>query len=106
MTDKVERDGKVAVLISRGFGAGWYTWSSPSEYGDAMLFDPEMVEAVLAEDLEKCYEIANRKFPHNYEGGIPDLAVEWVPVGSKFVIHEYDGRESIWLQSQMPWITA
>ena len=26
---KVIRDGKVAVLYSPGYGAGWYTWSVP-----------------------------------------------------------------------------
>ena len=27
MSDKVIRDGKVAVIISPGFGAGWSTWA-------------------------------------------------------------------------------
>ena len=29
--NKVIRDGKVAVLISYGFGAGFYTWGAPLE---------------------------------------------------------------------------
>jgi len=41
--EKVIRDGKVAVLISDGFGAGWYSWSSNNE---ALLFHPKLVEMV------------------------------------------------------------
>lgn len=26
--DKVIKDGKVAVLYSPGFGAGWFTWNN------------------------------------------------------------------------------
>lgn len=105
MTDKVERNGKVAVLISRGFGAGWYTWSDKDEYGLRPLFDPELVEAVLAGDLAKMYEITKHKFPNLY-GDIEDLDVVWVDKGSRFIISEYDGNESILIESRMPWITA
>jgi len=37
--NKVIRDGKVAVLISYGFGAGFYTWGAPLE----AIFDPKLV---------------------------------------------------------------
>ena len=40
--DKVVRDGKVAVLISQGFGAGWYSWNS----NEQLLFSPKIVEMV------------------------------------------------------------
>jgi len=40
---KVIRDGKVAVLISHGFGAGWYSWNT--EY-QQLLFHPKLVEMV------------------------------------------------------------
>ncbi len=29
--NKVIKDGKVAVLISYGFGSGFYTWGAPLE---------------------------------------------------------------------------
>ena len=40
--NKVIRDGKVAVVVSPGFGAGWSTWAFRGEedYRDFMMFDP------------------------------------------------------------------
>lgn len=40
---KVIRNGKVAVLVSEGFGAGWYSWNR--EYKE-LLFHPKLVEMV------------------------------------------------------------
>jgi hypothetical protein len=42
---KVIRDGKVAVLYSPGFGAGWYSWNSSVPQ---CLFSPEIVAMVEA----------------------------------------------------------
>lgn len=89
--EKFERDGKVAVLISPGFGAGWSTWN----YGEECIFDPEIVQAVLAHDLVKAETIAKRKYPEFYTGGVDDLTVAWVDKGDRFEIHEYDGNESL-----------
>jgi len=85
------RDGKVAVLVSRGYGAGWSTWNSG--LGDAAVFCPEMAADILAgRSAEKT---AMRLFPGAYHGGVADLQVEWVPVGTRFEIDEYDGNESL-----------
>lgn len=89
--EKFEKDGRVAVLVSRGFGAGWSTWNSDP----ATVFDPEMVKAVLDNDHAKANEIAARKYPDAYAGGVNDLVVEWVDKGDRFEIHEYDGSESL-----------
>lgn len=40
-------DGKIAVLISPGYGSGWSTWA-PDEDVEALLFDARIVKAVLA----------------------------------------------------------
>ena len=106
MTAKLERDGMVAVLISKGFGAGWYTWNRSTDYSEAMLFDPEMADAILANDSAKTHEIALRKYPDAYSGGVSDLVVVWVEKNSRFIINEYDGNESLWLQNELNWITA
>ena len=45
MSEKVVRDGKMAVLVSPGFGAGWSTWADNKE--DA-VFAPEVVAWVKA----------------------------------------------------------
>jgi hypothetical protein len=40
--EKLIRDGKVGVLVSPGYGAGFYTWGAPLE----SIFDPTLVEMV------------------------------------------------------------
>lgn len=91
--EKYERDGLVAVLYSPGFGAGWYTWNRDS--GQGMIFDRELVQAVLDGDRDRAMEIAKSKYPDAYLGGGKDLEITWLPIGTKFYINEYDGSESI-----------
>jgi hypothetical protein len=90
--NKIIRDGKVAVLYSPGFGAGWYSWNS--QYPEC-LFDPEIVVAVENGDLNKVSDLAIEKWENFYTGGSDDLKIEWLPEGTAFRIDEYDGSESI-----------
>jgi hypothetical protein len=99
---KVVRDGKVAVLYSPGFGAGWYSW----ETEPALLFDPEIVAAVEADDQEAIHARAEQIKPGGYFGGADQLTIEWLPVGTIFRIDEYDGSESVYTQSDYQWFTA
>lgn len=91
--EKLEKDGKVAVIISPGFGAGWSTWNKDIRY--ALLFDPEIAQAVLDGDMVKVKSIAKRKYPSGYFGGADGLTVEWIYKGTIFDIEEYDGSESL-----------
>lgn len=94
MVEKLIRDGQVAVLISPGFGAGWSTWAGDN--AEAMLFDREIAEALLNKRPPKEIEaLADQKFPDEYKGGLDQVCVEWLPVGTRFSINEYDGSESI-----------
>lgn len=91
--EKVIKDGKVAVLVSPGFGAGWWTWNR----GETTPFEPKVVEMVLAgkqgEITEKwCKENLGKDM---YCGGASRLEVQWLPVGTRFSISEYDGSESL-----------
>ena len=102
--DKVIRDGKVAVLYSPGFGAGWYSWHDIEQ----LLYDPVlvgMVESKASEDtiIEYCHE---KYDPDGYFGGAEDLTIEWVPIGTEFRINEYDGSESIEYKDDMDWCVA
>lgn len=98
--DKVVKDGKVAILYSPGFGAGWYTWNRDCPQ---IIFDPEIVQAVLENDedkdsidlFHKVVEIAKRKYPNIYTGGAVDLRVQWLDEGDIFEIKECDGKESV-----------
>lgn len=92
---KVIRDGKVAVLYSPGFGAGWYTWNTG--YPQAM-FLPEIVELVEARRHDEITDELVKELlgcEDFYAGGAGELRIEWLPVGTKFYIREYDGSESI-----------
>jgi hypothetical protein len=112
--EKVIRDGKVAVLVSEGYGAGWYTWHGI----EALLFDPVIVGMVETmsksnnADFKATYDAivkyAKEKYGdcHCSYSGIAGLIVEWAPVGEKFRIHEYDGSETLILESGIGWITA
>jgi hypothetical protein len=106
LMDKVIRDGKVAVLVSRGYGAGWSTWTDEIE---TYLFHPKLVQMV---EEERHSEITTEWMEQelgldvSYTGGTDGLEFEWVPVGTKFVIHEYDGHESLRTIDDFYWITA
>ena len=98
--NKVVRDGKVAVLYSPGFGAGWYSWNNYKE----CLFLPEIVELVEQNRRDEITEelmfkllggVTPREEFSFYHGGAYDLEIAWLPEGTHFDIHEYDGNESI-----------
>ena len=91
--NKLEKDGKVAVIISPGFGAGWSTWNS--EFRDTLLFDAEIAQAVIDGDKAKAMKLAMEKCPGLYPGGAGGLMVEWIDKGSVFEVEEYDGSESL-----------
>lgn len=90
--NKVIRDGKVAVLYSPDYGAGWYSWNTEVK---ECLFDPDIVKLVEEDaPIEKIEELADQKWPgHYWSAG--KLKIEWVPEGTAFEIHEYDGSERI-----------
>lgn len=102
--DKVVRDGKVAVLYSPGFGAGWYSWNSKHP---ECLFAPTIVALVEAGRHDAIDEIAKTLFDdYFYTGGSMDLEIEWLPIGTAFEIHEYDGSESIRTMDSPGWHIA
>ena len=99
MQDKVIRDGKVAVVISPDFGAGWSTWANESQQ-EWCRHAPELVEAVERGGTPtKIRELVDATFgvgegPY-MASNISSLVIEWVPVGAPYYIHEYDGSERI-----------
>lgn len=97
-------DGKVAVLVSPGYGAGWYTWHDSLE----LLFDPEIVLLVEQGKHDLIEEYVRCAYPDQqfYLGGADTLEVEWVPCGMKFRISEYDGSECLTTEAEQQWLTA
>lgn len=106
--EKYIKDGKVGVLISKGYGAGWYTWNT--EY-PAMLFDKRLIEIVLdgrAYELEErtVSKIIGAKPDDIYTGGNDGLTVEWIDEGAKFRVTEYDGVEGIEVIDELDYLIA
>lgn len=101
--NKVVRDGRVAVLYSPGYGAGWFSWNTSRP---EILFDPAIVELVEAERWDELQAYVILKYPDIYKGGIEDLQIEWMPVGTQFQVNEHDGSESIERRDSVDWITA
>lgn len=113
--NKVIRDGKVAVLVSPGYGAGWSTWSL--EKDKELMFDPQVVALVEDRDEERIttkqlVELVEsyclQKYGEHaiYCGGVEDLVIHWIPEGTQFKINEYDGSESIEYKENNHWVTA
>ena len=92
--EKIEKDGKVAVLYSPGFGAGWSTWAYDDQK-EALCMDARIVGPFLAGDKADAVAAAVAMFPGLYTGGADDLRVMWIEKGKAFEVEEYDGSESV-----------
>jgi len=92
--EKLIRDGKVGVIVSGGFGAGWATWSDSHEF---FSMDKGLVELKLKDAPRKDVEayMEGKEFDCPYMGGWNKARVEWVDQGDNFYIDEYDGSESL-----------
>lgn len=103
--EKVIRNGRVAVLVSNNYGAGWYTWNMA--YPEC-LFDKKIVEAVLRGCTTKQKEdLALERFGSNFcVGGAGNLVVRWLPIGTRFQVHEYDGAEHLEIEDEQVWLVA
>lgn len=91
---RYDEEGRVAVLISPGFGAGWSSWGEIDQ-AEAMLFDSRLVDFVLLHGAEGLGDYAESLGYSGYMGGASDVEVIWVDAGTRFLIDEYDGSESI-----------
>lgn len=100
--DKVIRDGKVAVLYSPGFGAGWFSWHHVKE----LIYDPRIVHYVETGEKELIFSYVEEVYPDVFCGGVDDLQIEWIKEGTLFQINEYDGSESIAIQDNIDWLVA
>jgi hypothetical protein len=94
--EKVVRNGMVAVLYSPGYGAGFYSWNT--DY-PGLIFDPVIVNMIELDNFDGFDEYVEKTYPDAYVSS-SSLAIEWVPVGTKFCIDEYDGSESVVLMNE------
>jgi len=90
----INDQGKIAVLISPGFGAGWATLNS--EYKDFLLFDRGLVE--LAQRNAKQFEVEGylkSKGIEAYAAGWDSIKICWMDPETEFCVEEYYGNESL-----------
>lgn len=109
---EIIRDGRVAILYSPGFGAGWYTWHGVPE----LLRDPEVVHLVECRSkvppdeqtyyTEKIVAYCENTYGTHYYGGAEDLEIVWIELGDKFRVNEYEGSESIEYLATSVWLEA
>ena len=96
--EKYIKDGKVGVLVSPGYGAGWSTWGDDG-LRDQLAMDSRFVQAKLdgwnKHELEGLVGGVFGEDTHVCLLGWHQTVVEWVPAGEKFEITEYDGYESL-----------
>lgn len=108
MVELYEKDGKVGVLISKGYGAGWSTWNTPElaydkriiefwlEHKDSQKFMRDVVDMEPTDAKNKVVEFLSSIGYTVYSTlGFKDLKLEFVPHGAPFRITEYDGFENI-----------
>lgn len=91
---KVERNGKVAVLYSPGYSAGWSTLAK-NDRKEALCMNARIVEPFLAGDWFGAVAAALAMFPDLCTAGAEDLQVLWVEKGKAFEIKVHDGNESV-----------
>jgi len=99
---KVIENGKVAVAISSGFGAGWTTWNN-----GISPFEPKVIEMIRSgRQAEINEEWCERELGLKDIccGGAEDLEIEWVPIGVKFSINEYDGSEFLYRDDELEYV--
>ena len=97
--EKIVRDGEVAVAVSPGFGAGWSTWANvdpmDARFNQLFLDGKHDEAAALCDQLEL-----------GYSGGARDVEIVWLPVGTEFIVTEYDGSEGLELKDETNWRVA
>lgn len=98
--DRITKE--IAVIIYNNYG-GWYT--NGVFYGN-----PDLIDLLLENEINVDMILINFKtnFPDIVisDTDVKNLAVEWIPVGTKFRICEYDGLESVEYYDMDDWEIA
>lgn len=90
--EKLERDGKIAVIYSPGYGAGWSTWNQKKE---ELCMDARLAELLEAGNMKKFIARAKEIDPDVYVSESERYEIEWIQKGDRFEIQQYDGDESV-----------
>lgn len=111
--NKLIRDGKVAVLYSPGYSAGWSTWAEPHEK-ELLMYDADIVQLVLdvnagsitAEEFYAKVDMIWQLKSYESDLNTQNLHIRWLPEGSLFRVEEYNGSERVIMQHEYKWHVA
>lgn len=92
------KDGRIAIILSKEYGTGWWTWHGVLEW----LVHPELAQAIDDGYLEEAQDIIDKSEGPYYTA--EDLRVEWVDRHRKFHIEEYDGYETLVYKDEIKWL--
>jgi hypothetical protein len=115
----ITSDGRVAVLVSEGYGSDWSVSIKDAKLKKKMIVDSRLVRYVSSEEFKKEYshnrnlsKIQSHEFIKLLRTLIPEfghdvnifgnkihefaqLTIKFIPLGCAFRIEEYDGNESV-----------
>lgn len=95
-------EGKIGIVYSPGFGAGWSTWGC-----EEMALDQEIAVAIeRGVPYSVLEDIAKKNWSEQYLGGLEDCVVEWVEPGTLFRIEEYGGNEGLVFFNEYTFLVA
>lgn len=95
------KDGKVCVIYSPGYGAGWYTWHGIEE----LLYDPELIDMIDRKASgDEVEEYCQKTYGDECYLAADELTYTFVDVNDRFYIDEYDGAETVVLESTFQWM--
>jgi len=80
--------GQVAVLISKGYGAGWSTWND-----ELSPMDKRYAQLILDGKIDKAIKLADKEC--YFLDGLKNCKIEWLDEGTKFYVEEHHGDEYI-----------
>lgn len=103
VTPKKISNGYVAVVIQSTYGAGWS--STNSQFPD-LPFDPVVVDFIETKQHPRIIPYCQSKYVGGRFYQAETLTIEWIPENTEFLIHEYDGQETIWLKEKLTWLKA
>lgn len=95
--------GQVGVIISPEYGSGWSTYN---DNNSQLVFDANLIEAVLNQNITEILTIAENILPNGYFSSVNKLEVVFLEPGTIFRIDEYDGFESIVIYNPSEYFTA
>lgn len=105
----VNEEGKIGVIVSPGYGAGWSSWVSDETKPRAWFaMDKTLVEFKLnGADIEAVKKyIKESGVDYCYMGGWEEAIVQWVSKGTSFLIDEYDGNETLEYADEVEYMVA